>query len=745
MKQVIQELDTGAIRLVDVPAPLVRPGGVLVRTLHSVISIGTERSKIELGRKSLLGKARERPDQVRKVIDTIKREGLASAYRKVRSRLSAPSPLGYSCAGVVEAVGAGVDDIEVGQLVACAGAGYANHAERVWVPKNLVVPVPEGVPSDHAAFATLGAIALQGVRQAEVRLGETVAVIGLGILGQLTVQLLRAAGAQPIGIDVDAGRVKLAERHGAVGVLRSDDVAGRVAVLSGGIGADAVIITAATSSEDPIRLAGEIARDRARVVVVGAVPIHAPRSPYYEKELEIRLSRSYGPGRYDPDYEEKGHDYPVGYVRWTERRNLAEFLRLVSIGAVRLDELITHRFPFAEVERAYGVLTGEEGRAALGVVLEYPEEAAEEPRRIVVRGERGVQGGRLAGAGDVVSSDAVARGVAAGASAVSRAPITGPIGVGLIGAGNFAQDVLIPSLKRLGVEFRGVVTASGYTARGAAEKHGFAYAASSPDEVLADPGTHVVVIATRHDEHARLAAEALRAGKAVFVEKPLALDEASLDDVLSAASQGGPLLVGFNRRFAPATQFVRERLARIAGARVVQIRVNAGAIPPTSWVHDPEVGGGRLIGEGCHFIDLALYLIGSPAVEVSARGITGPDPAAALQDNVVVTLRCADGSVASILYTSKGNPRSGKERVEVFAGGVSAVIDDFRSAEVHGAKRERWKGRQDKGHRAELEAFLRAVREGATSPIPLAELENSSRATLRAARSLATGLPERLD
>lgn len=716
MKQVLQEMDTGALRLVDVPAPLVRPGGVLVRTRYSVISVGTERSKIELGRKSLLGKARERPDQVRKVLDAVKREGVASAYRKVRSRLSAPSPLGYSCAGVVEAVGPGVDDIEVGQLVACAGAGYANHAERVWVPKNLVVPVPDGVVADEAAFATLGAIALQGVRQADVRLGETVAVIGLGILGQLTVQLLRAAGAQPIGIDVDAARVALAERHGAAGVLRSEDVAGRVAVLSGGIGADAVIITAATSSEDPIRLAGEIARDRGRVVVVGAVPIRPPRSPYYEKELEIRLSRSYGPGRYDPEYEEKGHDYPVGYVRWTERRNLGEFLRLLSTGAVRMDELITHRFPFAEVERAYGTLTGEEGRGALGVVLEYPEEATEEPRRIVVR--------------DVADP---------------RAPVTGPIGVGLIGAGNFAQDVLIPSLKRLGVEFRGVVTASGLTARGVAEKHGFAYAASSADEVLADPGTHVVVVATRHDEHARLAAEALRAGKAVFVEKPLALDEASLEDVLGAASQGGPLMVGFNRRFAPATQFVRERLERTAGARVVHIRVNAGAVPATSWVHDPEVGGGRLVGEGCHFIDLALYLAGSPAVEVSAQAIAGSDPAAALQDNVVVTLRCADGSIASILYTSKGNPRSGKERIEVFAGGVSAVIDDFRGAEVHGAKRERWKGRQDKGHHAELEAFVRAVREGATSPISLAELENSSRATLRAARSLATGLPERLD
>ncbi|HEX6938350.1 MAG TPA: bi-domain-containing oxidoreductase [Longimicrobiales bacterium] len=719
MKQVIQEMDTGAIRVVDVPAPLVRPGGVLVRTRYSVISIGTERAKIELGRKTLVGKARERPDQVRKVLDTVAREGFVSAYRKVKSRLSAPSPLGYSSAGVVEAVGAGVDDLEVGQAVACAGAGFANHAERVWVPKNLVVPVPDGVPLESAAFATLGAIALQGVRQADVRLGEAVAVIGLGILGQLTVQLLRAAGAQPIGIDVDASRVALAQRHGAAAVLRSDDVVGRVAALTGGIGADAVIITAATSSEDPIRLAGDLARDRGRVVVVGAVPIRPPRSPYYEKELELRLSRSYGPGRYDPAYEEKGNDYPVGYVRWTERRNLGEFLRLVASGAVRLGELITHRFPFADVERAYETLTGEATRSALGVVLEYPEQAAEEPRRIPVA-VRAARGGR-AGAGR-----------------------EGAVGVGVIGAGNFAQDVLIPALKRLDVELRGVVTASGISARGAAEKHGFAYAASSADEVLADPGTHVVVVATRHDEHARLAAEALRAGKAVFVEKPLALDEESLDAVLDAAAHGGTLMVGFNRRFAPATRFLRERFARTAGARVVQIRVNAGAVPPSSWVHDPDVGGGRLIGEGCHFIDLALYLAGSPAVEVHAHALGGPDPAAPLHDNVVVTLRCADGSIASILYTSKGNPRSGKERVEVFAGGATGVIDDFRRAEFRGARNERWKGRQDKGHRAEMEAFIRAVREGGPPPIPLAELENASRATLLAARSLRTGRGERV-
>ncbi|HEX7050686.1 MAG TPA: bi-domain-containing oxidoreductase [Longimicrobiales bacterium] len=712
MKQLVQEPDSGVLRLVDVPAPVVRPGGVRVRTRFSVISIGTERTKLEFGRKSLLGKARERPDQVRKVLETAAREGLASAYRKARSRLSALTPLGYSCAGVVEAVGAGVDDLEVGQLVACAGAGYANHAEQVWVPKHLVVPVPDGVAAESAAFATVGAIALQGVRQADVRLGESVAVIGLGLLGQLTVQLVKAAGARPIGIDVDAERVALAARHGALAVARHDDVAGHVHTATGGLGADAVIITAATSSEDPIRLAGALARDRARVVVVGAVPIHVPRSPYYEKELEVRLSRSYGPGRYDAAYEEGGHDYPVGYVRWTERRNLAEFLRLVGCGALSLDAVITHRFAFADAEQAYATLTGPDAKRALGVVLAYPEAPAPERARIDVGPAR------------------------------SAAPRGARLGVGLIGAGNFATGVLVPILKRLEVDLRGVATASGITARNAAEKHGFEYVAGSADELLADPEIHAVVIATRHGSHARLAAEALRAGKAVFVEKPLALDEASLDEVLRAAAAGGPLVVGFNRRFAPATVFLRERLARAPGARVVHVRVNAGWIPPDAWVHDAESGGGRLIGEGCHFIDLALFLAGSPAVEVTAMGLGGADPAAVLRDNVQVTLRCADGSLASVLYTAKGNVRAGKERVEVFAGGATGVIDDFRAAEFRAHRRERWKGRQDKGHEAELRAFIRAVRQGGPAPIPLAELANASRATLRAARSLETGRPE---
>jgi predicted dehydrogenase len=712
MKQLIQEMDSGTIRVVDVPAPVVRPGGVLIRTTHSVISVGTERSTVELGRKSLLGKAMERPDQVRKVLDTVGREGVASAYHKVKTRLSELSPMGYSAAGVVERVGDGVTGLEVGDRVAAAGGGFASHAERLWVPKNLVVRVPDGVADEAAAFATLGAIALQGVRQAEPRLGESVAVIGLGILGQLTVQLLAASGVRALAIDLDPSRVALAREHGALGWVRSDDVEARVEEATGGLGADAVIITAATSSTDPIELAGALARDRARVVIVGAVPIEVPRSPYYEKELDVRLSRSYGPGRYDPAYEEQGHDYPVGYVRWTEQRNMQAFLELLAAGKVVLDRLITHRFDFESAVSAYDVVTGDDAGSVLGVVLRYPEEAREEPARIEMGGPSEAGGPRRA---------------------------TPHVGLSLVGAGAFAQGVLLPALKGLDVELRGVASAGGVTARKAAETHGFRYLASSEQEILTDADTDAVVIATRHGDHARLATAALRAGKAAFVEKPLALTDAELDEVVAAA-RGGPLLmVGFNRRFAPATVFLRERMQGLPGGRMVHVRANAGYVPSTHWVHDPVDGGGRLIGEACHFIDLALFLVGSPAVHVETRALGGADPAAALEDNFVVTLRCADGSVASVLYTAKGSGRTGKERVEMFCAGRTGVIDDFRSAEVHWRKRERWRGRQDKGHAAELRAFVGALREGGEAPISLAELEHTSRVTLRALESLRAG------
>lgn len=705
MKQVLQVLGTGQIEVADVPDPILRPGGVLVRTQASVVSVGTDRMQIDFGRKSLLAKARERPEQVRQVLQSVARDGLKATRERVRRKLEGHVALGYSCAGVVEAVGTGAD-LEVGQRVACAGAGYASHAERVWVPKNLVVPMPDEVSFEEGAFATMGAIALHGIRQAAPALGETVAVIGLGLLGQLTVQMLAAAGVRVIAIDVDPVRVELAARHGAVALRRSDAVAEAVAVATGGLGVDAVLITAATSSDDPIRLSGRITRDRGRVVLVGAVPMNVPRSPFYEKEIDLRFSRSYGPGRYDRSYEEKGQDYPAGYVRWTERRNLAEFLRLVAAGQVRLAPLITHRFPVAAAAAAYDSVRSGGGPAPLGVVLTYPEHPEPTPLRI-----------------------------ATSASPV-RISRERP-GIGFIGAGSFASDMLLPILKLLDVELAGVATARGVSALQAAQQFGFRYTTSDPEALFTDPAIHAVVIATRHDEHAALAARALESGKAVFVEKPLALDEPSLARVLASAQTGPPLLVGFNRRFAPATEFVMARLQRLPGARVVHVRVNAGAVPADSWMHDPAVGGGRLIGEGCHFIDLATYLAGSPVIGVSVAALGGADPAAPLHDNVHIALRCADGSLASVLYTSKGNARAGKERVEVFAAGTMAVIDDFRAAEFHGERTERWKGKQDKGHAEQLRRFVAALRTGGPAPIALAELADTSRITLRAAAALA--------
>lgn len=714
MRQLVVNTQDGAARLIELPDPAVLPGHVRVRTRASVVSVGTEKTGVDFSRKSLLEKARSRPDQVRQVLGMAARDGVRATLERVQSKLESAWPPGYSSAGVIDELGAGVDDLEPGQRVACAGAGYAVHAESVVVPKNLVVPLPDAVPFEAAAFTTLGAIALQGVRQADVRLGETVAVIGLGLLGQFTTQLLVASGARVIAIDLDPARVRLAERFGATGVPRSDDVEEATRQLTDGIGADAVLITAATSSTDPITLAGRLARERAPVVVVGDVPIEVPRSPYYEKELDVRLSRSYGPGRYDPSYEEKGHDYPVGYVRWTERRNMREFVRLLATGQVRVEPLITHRFVFDDAEAGYGeVMSADADVQPLGVLLEYGDAPAPPRARV-----------RVGARGEAVS---------------------GRMGVALLGSGAFALDTLVPALKPLDVDLRGVASARGLSAHAAAERHGFDFVGGGIEGLLEDEATRALVIATPHSEHAAQAEAALRAGRAVFVEKPLAIDEPSLERVLDAADGGPPLMVGFNRRFAPATRWVMERLERTAGARVVQMRVNAGSIPPGHWIHDPEVGGGRLIGEVCHFIDLAGFLTGAAPVEVSCTGIGGEDPNAALGDNVNVTLRYDDGSLASIVYTSKGDKASGKERIEVFAGGVTCGIDDFARAEVWRAgKRERWKGAADKGHREEMRLFVEAVRTGGESPIPLAEIAASSRATLRAAQALVSGNPARL-
>jgi polar amino acid transport system substrate-binding protein len=712
MKQVLQHVRSRRLELADVPEPACKSGGILVRNAVSLISAGTEKMVIDFAGKSMLGKARERPDLVRQVLDKVKKDGVMPTVQTVLSRLDQPIALGYSCAGVVEAAGRDAGEFAVGDRVACAGMGYASHAEAIFVPRNLSVPIPEGVSFEDASYVTLGAIALQGVRIADVKLGERVAVIGLGLLGQLSVQILKAAGCRVIGIDLDPAKTALALELGADAcVLRSDDVAAALDAFTGGHGADAVVVAAAADSNDPIELAGEIARDRAVVSMVGAVRMDIPRKVYYEKELQLRLSRSYGPGRYDPEYEEGGRDYPIGYVRWTERRNMEEFLRLVATGQVTPSRLTTHRFTIERAEDAYAIVTGEDRQPFLGVLLSYPETA------------------QPAGARRMLELRA-------------RPRKEGKAGIGFIGAGNFARAVLLPRFARAAdAAMVGVATATGANARTTGDKFGFGYCTTDTGRLLADDSVDAVVIATRHDSHARFAADALRAGKAVFVEKPLAIDEAGLSEVLEAqAESGGLLTVGFNRRFSPLAKEMRDGFAS-AGPLAITYRVNAGYIPPESWIHAPDQGGGRIIGEVCHFVDLVQYLTGDDPVEVFAHSVGGAE--GALHDTVAITLRFRGGSVAGIQYYSTGDKSYAKERVEVFGGGRIAVLDDFRLLTLSQGGRRRTVKRlaQDKGFDQEVAAFLSAVRGGGEPPIPLRSLVATTRATFAIEESLRSGLP----
>ena len=707
----------GRIEVLEVPEPVLRPQGVLVRTAWSLISAGTELAKVDLGQKSLVAKARSRPDQVRQVAEKARRDGMLQTYRTVKARLEEQSPIGYNTAGVVLAVGELAAGFRVGDLVACGGGDYANHAEVDYVPATLCVPVPEGVGLDEAAFATLGAVALQGVRQSGVTVGDHVCVVGLGLLGQLTVQLLRAAGCEVAGVDPDGERCALARRFGA-GAATS--LAGEAAVkellpATGGTGFDAVVITAGTKDNGPVELAGKVARDRGTVVIVGDVGMQLPRSPYYEKELTLKLSRSYGPGRYDPTYEELALDYPVGYVRWTEQRNMAEFLRLVAQGRLDVGALVTHRFALEDAAQAYAAI-GDPAQRSLGVLLEYPPAPAEAaPARIAV-----------------------------GEAAPARAASPGAVGVSLMGAGNFATATLLPALAadRRFVP-RGVFTPSGLSARDVAGRNGFAFCAGAPAEVLADAQTDAVVIATRHASHAALAAQALRAGKTVFVEKPLALSEAELDDVVAAQREsGGRLTVGFNRRFSPLTRRVAAALARRSSPAVVLIRVNGGSIPAEHWIQRPEEGGGRIVGELCHFVDLASCLVGAHARQVVAVS-ADPAKAPALTDTLSVTLSYADGSVATVVYVATGDTSYPKERVEVFCEGKVMVIDDFKSLTLTRAGKThvtRLRG-ADKGHAAEMVAFLDLAAGAEPAVLTFPDCVATTAATFKVVESLTTGAP----
>lgn len=722
MKQVVQSYRSGELRVEEVPVPSVSKGQVLVRNHFSVISAGTERAMIELARKSLVGKAKDRPDLVRKVLDKARADGVVAALEQALRRLDAPKPLGYSSAGVVLETGAGVEGIRPGDRVACAGAGYASHAEVISVPRNLCVPVPGGADLRDAAFSTLGAVAMQGVRVSGAGLGERVAVIGLGLIGQITVQLLKSAGCRVFGIDLEDWKLDLARQLGAegVGLRNGGDLEARVLEFTAGHGADAVVVTAATTSPDPLKLAGEIARDRATIAVVGVVSIDVPHKLYYEKELRVLMSRSYGPGRYDRQYEECGQDYPIGYVRWTENRNMEAFVELLARGQVSVGPLVTQEFSIEEAALAYDLVTGKAGGRTLGILLSYAQ-AGPLLRRV------GLPGGRH-----------------------PRRAVAEEVGVGVIGAGQFATGTLLPLVRRVGgIHLRGLATGGGVSARKVGDKYGFAYCTTDYREVLADPDVHAVLVLTRNSQHAAMAGEALEAGKAVLVEKPLATNPEELERLSEIWREtGGHLMVGFNRRYAPFSEKLKAFSREVRTPAVGLYRVNAGSLLPDAWLYDEEEGGGRLIAEVCHFIDFLQFVFESRPVEVSATAIGGGSRDHRNRENVVLTLGFEDGSVGSVAYLSSGDKSFSKERVEVFRGGGVAVIEDFRRLTLtRGGRRKTLTSKisQDKGHRGELEVFFRSVRAGQSSPEAFRSYALVTLATFAAERSLESGKPVDID
>ncbi len=688
------------------PAPTVEDGTILVAVVKSCISVGTEMSGVRESNTPLWKRAMRRPDQVRRLAETAMREGLRNTRNLVRGKLAESFPTGYSAAGRVIAVGAGIDDIAPGDALACAGAQCAHHAEVIRVPRNLAVPVPEGLDLDRAATVTLGAIALQGIRRARPTLGETLAVIGLGFIGQLTVQMLKANGCRVIGIDLDRARLDLALTGGLDVALHPDDgdAVERVARLTDGFGADGVIVTAASPSDAVIASAFQMCRRKARVVLVGDVGLGLERADIYAKELDFLVSTSYGPGRYDRNYEERGLDYPLPYVRWTENRNMAEYLRLLAEGRVRLDGMLGAVYAIDHAAEAYAALA-DAARRPLVALLAYPgaEDAARGRRVVVSAGFPGKEG---------------------------------RIGVAVIGPGGFAKGTHLPILRAQNARFRlkAVVGRKGHDALSVARQFDAEYATTDWQAVLDDAEVDAVVIATRHDSHARLALDALRAGKHVLVEKPLCLARDELAEIEAFYAEGGEgkpiLLTGFNRRFSPFARAARDLLAARAGPMVMNYRVNAGHIPRDHWVQGPE-GGGRNLGEACHFYDLFTYLADAEAVAVEAMAIRPTSARDARNDNFVATIRFADGSLATLTYTALGTRERPKERFEIFSDGRILEIDDYRRFAAHGCKAKAIKlAEPDKGHRAEIEAFADAIRDGGPWPIPLWQQVQASRLAL---------------
>ncbi len=714
MKQLLQNIKTGKSTIEEIPVPTPREGQALVRVAASLVSAGTERMVVEFAEKSLVGKARSRPDLVKQVIDKARREGLVNTAQSAFNRLDQPMALGYSSAGTIVALGKGMQGFKVGQRVACAGGGFAVHAEYNVVPRNLLTSLPKNVDFESAAFTTLGAIALHGFRLAEPQIGENVAVIGLGLLGLLTTQIATAAGCNVLGIDIDPKRIALASSLGLQAAPRQA-AEGSAQAFTSNRGFDVILICADTSSNDPVELAGVIARDRARVVATGAVGLTIPRKIYYEKEISFINSRSYGPGRYDLNYEEQGSDYPIGYVRWTEGRNFEAVVDLMAKDKLKVKPLITHRFPIEKATQAYDVITGKTKDNFLGVLLTYPE-TVEKLESAALSLSKGLKVVRF--------------------NVPTFKPATCKLGV--LGAGLFANAVLLPSIKKDGdIELVGIASAGGLHAQHSGKKFGFQYATSSDDEIINDPNINTVAILTRHDLHAELVIKALKAGKHIFVEKPLAINSAQLSAISKQlkANSRSLLTVGFNRRFAPLagqlSTFYKDRTEPMH----IHYRVNAGAIHLNHWTQDPQIGGGRIIGEACHFIDFITFLVGEAPISVSAHAL--PDGGKYREDNVSMTFTFPDGSIGVVDYLANGDKSLPKERVEVFCGGQVSVLDDFVSLQItqNGKKKEE-RGAQDKGWVNEWKAFTKSIREGGKPPIPHEQLIGVTNSTFAAVQSL---------
>jgi predicted dehydrogenase len=710
MKQVIQDVRKGETSVIEVPVPKAGKGMALVRNAASLVSAGTERMVVDFASKSLLGKARSRPDLVRQTLDKVRREGPLTTWDAINNRLDQPMPLGYSSAGTIVSVGEGLSGYKEGDRVACAGGGYAVHAEYALIPQNLLTHLPDHVNFESGAFTTLGAISLHGFRLADPQVGERVAIIGLGLLGLLAVEIVQAAGCSVFGVDPDPVRVDRARSLGATAAdLGEAEQAG--ASISAGNGFDIVLICADTASNDPVALAAALARDRGRVIAVGAVGLDLPRRDYFQKELTFQVSRSYGPGRYDPLYEEKGIDYPIGQVRWTEGRNMGAIVELLAGGKIDVQPLISHRFPIEDGAQAYELIAGHTAEPFLGVLLTYGDETGK-PSRPLAR---------------VLELK------------YHSASQDQPVRLGVIGAGNFANAVLLPVLRKVDkLNLRGLATSSGLKSSQSGKRFGFEYAATDPAELIADEKINTIAILTRHHLHAEQTIQALQGGKHVFCEKPLALNQPELDAVFQAQQSSGKLLmVGYNRRFAPMAIKMKAVLDPVEEPLLLSYRVNAGPLPATHWLHDLEQGGGRIIGEGCHFIDFLTFLTDSTPSAVSARGLADGDRYH--EDNVVITIEFENGSIGTISYLANGDRAFSKERIEAFGGGRAAVLDDFRSLETFSGGKQstsRARLRQNKGHLAEWEVFCNAISAGTPPPIPYSHLYTVSQASFAAVESL---------